>query len=282
MEVEPPQFPPISPADLLGRTASGGKAPPVVIDVRREPAFLAASDAIAGALRRDPGAVDDWAGTIPAGVPVVVYCVHGHQVSQGAAAALRKRGFDATFLDHGIEGWREAGGALTPKPAQSGAFWVTRARPKIDRIACPWLVSRFIDPGAQFLYVPTGEVLAVAAARPAIAYDIAGGAFTHDGERCSFDAILRCYRLEADPALARLAVIVRAADTDRLDLAPQAPGLLAISQGLSRLFEDDHAMLAHGMVLYDALYRWCRAQVEAQGVDPARLWAPVTAAKGAA
>jgi hypothetical protein len=136
--------------------------------------------------------------------------------------------------------------------------WVTRERPKIDRIACPWLISRFIDPQAEFLYVPAGEVLRTAAEQDAIPYDIPNVALSHVGELCSFDAFLAKYHL-TDPALQHLAVIVRGADTNRLDLAPQAAGLLAMSLGLSHNFADDHAMLAQGMVLYDALYAWCRS-----------------------
>ena len=135
--------------------------------------------------------------------------------------------------------------------------WVTRERPKIDRIACPWLIARFIDPGAEFIYVPAKDVMQVAKERDATPYDVPGVPFGHEGERCSFDAFIRHYRL-ADPALERLATIVRAADTSRPDLAPEAPGLLAISSGLSRNFAEDHEMLRHGMVIYDALYAWCR------------------------
>ncbi len=135
--------------------------------------------------------------------------------------------------------------------------WVTRERPKIDRIACPWLVARFIDPTAEFLFVSSDKVMSVAEETGAIPYDIPGVELSHVGELCSFDAFLKKYGL-SDPALAELAVIVRGADTDRLDLAPQAPGLLAISVGLSRCFSDDHEMLKHGMVVYDAFYAWCR------------------------
>lgn len=135
--------------------------------------------------------------------------------------------------------------------------WVTRARPKIDRIACPWLIARFVDQSAEFLYVPAGEVMQTAAQRGAIPFDVPDVELGHHGEFCSFDAILTKYRL-TDPALHRLAVIVRAADTGRPELAPQAHGLLAISLGLSRHFSDDHEMLRHGMVLYDALYAWCQ------------------------
>jgi hypothetical protein len=135
--------------------------------------------------------------------------------------------------------------------------WVTRERPKIDRIACPWLVARFIDSAAEFLYVPAAEVLKVASETGAIPYDIPGVELTHDGELCSFDAFLKKYQL-TDQALLHLAVIVRGADTDRFDLAPQCAGLVAVSFGLSRQFQDDHECLARGMVVYDALYAWCR------------------------
>lgn len=134
--------------------------------------------------------------------------------------------------------------------------WVTRERPKIDRIACPWLIARFIDPAPEFLYVPAGEVLNVARETGATPYDIPGVEMSHVGELCSFDAFLRKYNL-AEPALQQLAVIVRGADTSRLDLAPESPGLYALSRGLSHKFRDDHEMLKHGMVMYDALYEWC-------------------------
>lgn len=135
--------------------------------------------------------------------------------------------------------------------------WVTRERPKIDRIACPWLVARFIDKEPEFLYVPKDRVLAIAAETGAVPYDIPGVELGHVGELCSFDAFLKKYRL-ADPALERLALIVRAADTNRLELAAEATGLYAVSMGLSHNYPDDHEMLKHGMVMYDALYAWCK------------------------
>jgi hypothetical protein len=135
--------------------------------------------------------------------------------------------------------------------------WVTRERPKIDRIACPWLIARFIDKSPEFLYVPGDRVMRVAAETGAIPYDVPGVELGHVGEFCSFDAFLKKYEL-TDPELQKLAVIVRAADTGRPDLAPEAAGLLAVSRGLSQNFRDDHEMLIHGMVVYDALYAWCR------------------------
>ena len=137
--------------------------------------------------------------------------------------------------------------------------WVTRERPKIDRIACPWLIARFIDKEPEFLYVPADQVLRVAAQTGAVAYDVDGVEMTHVGERCSFDAFISKHELK-DPALDQLALIVRGADTSRLDLTPQSAGLHAISLGLSRCHADDHEMLRHGMVIYDALYAWCQSR----------------------
>jgi hypothetical protein len=136
--------------------------------------------------------------------------------------------------------------------------WVTRERPKIDRIACPWLIARFIDEAPEFLYVPPSKVLSTAQETGAVPYDIPDVEMSHVGELCSFDAFLSKYGLH-DPALQQLAAIVRGADTSRLDLTPQSHGLYAMSLGLSHVFADDHEMLRHGMVLYDALYAWCRS-----------------------
>jgi rhodanese-related sulfurtransferase len=237
--------------------ALSGASAPLVIDVRRRPAFLGARDMIAGAIRRDPAELPSWASWLPPAREVVVYCVHGHEVSQNAAKALEERGIAARYLEGGIEeGWKAHGGEVFGKPAEASTRWVTRERPKIDRIACPWLIARFIDPDAEFLYVPPGEVKSVAESRPAVPYDVPDVRFSHHGDLCSFDAFLKAYRL-SDPTLSRLATIVRGADTGRLELARQSPGLLAISLGLSRIFHDDLEMLRHGMVMYDALYRWC-------------------------
>ena len=148
--------------------------------------------------------------------------------------------------------------------------WITRERPKIDRIACPWLIRRFIDPQAKILYVPTGEVFRTAERSGAIAFDIPGAPVSHQGERCSFDAFLDQFGLD-DPALQAIAPIVRGADTDRHDLAPEAAGLHALSLGLAATFGDDHELLRYGMVLYDALYAWA---AKAQGERHA--WTPQT------
>ena len=256
------------PISELKACISGGRRP-LLVDVRRRPAFLDANEAIAGALRRDPESVAEWVTTFPPAASVVVYCVHGHEVSQGVAKALAGRGIEARYLEGGIEGWKAQEGSLDRKPRGASTRWVTRERPKIDRIACPWLVSRFIDREAEFLYVPSREVRDAARSRDAVPYDVPDVHFTHEGDLCSFDAFIKHYGLRGDPALTRLALIVRGADTAKLELAAQAPGLAAVSIGLSRIFQDDHEMLRHGMVLYDALYAWCK-----DGQDEVHTWSP--------
>jgi len=254
--------PSITVAEL--RAQLGTAAAPVLVDVRKAEAYGADSRTIAGALRRTHDRADDWAAELPAGRPVVACCVHGHQVSQGAAQALIDRGFTARYLAGGIEEWKKAGGptiarqAALDLPTTKRSAWITRERPKIDRIACPWLVLRFIDPLAEFHYVPADRVMDEAKARGAIPYDVKNVQFAHRGDHCSFDALIKDFDLH-DPALDRLAMIVRGADCGRPELTPQSAGLLAISQGLSTNFADDHAMLAHGLTLYDALYAWCRS-----------------------
>ncbi len=257
----------ISTSDL--RSALGGPGGPVVLDVRRQPAYCEASETVSGALRRDPEAVEHWMKALPQTSAVVAYCAHGHEVSQNVVKRLCAHGIGARYLEGGMDAWKAAQGPLDAKPSGKGTRWVTRERPKIDRIACPWLIARFIDRDAEFLYVPASQVREVAQAQDAVPYDVAGVHFTHEGERCSFDAFIRHYRLGSDLALERLAVIVCGADTGQLDLAPQAAGLAAVSLGLSRLFADDHEMLEHGMVLYDALYVWCK-----EGQHESHTWNP--------
>ncbi len=250
------------------RSALGGPASSLIIDVRRDKAYDADKATISGALRRLPDAVREWAARMPRSRRIVAACVHGHEVSQGVAQALLAAGFDAVYLEGGIQAWADAGAPTMTKrpelglPGEGNSRWITRERPKIDRIACPWLIRRFIDPLAEFLYVPAGEVLAAAQRDKAIAYDVPDVTFSHRGERCSFDAFVEDFGLR-DPALDELAAIVRGADTGNPGLTPQSPGLLAISLGLSANFPDDHAMLEQGMVVYDALYTWLsRARAE--------------------
>jgi rhodanese-related sulfurtransferase len=253
---------PISPTDLY-RHLGTAKAP-LLIDVRRAPAFETDDHRIIGAARRLPDDLASWSGALPKGRAVVAYCVHGHEVSQGVARALRQAGFQASYLEGGIASWKDHKLPTRRKRNATENKWVTRERPKIDRIACPWLVSRFINPDAEFVYVPSNTVAKVAAEIGGTPYDIENVEFGHVGDRCSFDAIVKAYAIE-DAALDRLATIVRGADTSRPGLTPQGEGLLAMSYGLSANFPDDHEMLKHGMVMYDALYTWCRMQVDQKG-----------------
>lgn len=246
---------PISADELYGRL--GTAKAPLLIDVRRAPAYDADERRIIGAARSLPDDVAAFSGRLPKDRPVVAYCVHGHEVSQGAAAALQRAGFQASYLDGGIAGWQERKLPTRRKRDASENKWVTREHPKIDRIACPWLISRFVDPTAEFIYVPANEVAKIAKEVGGTPYDIDNVEFGHHGDQCSFDAIVRNYDIH-DEALDHLATIVRGADTSRPDLTPQGSGLLAISYGLSSNFPDDHEMLRHGMVMYDALYTWCR------------------------
>jgi rhodanese-related sulfurtransferase len=250
----------------------GSPRSPLVLDVRRAPAFEADGHLIAGALRPGPDLIA-FARQHAEGRPLVAYCVHGHEVSQDAARALSQAGHEASYLEGGIAAWRAR--ALPTIRSRDewrvpgGSRWITRARPRIDRIACPWLLRRFIDPLAAFDYVPTAQVFAQAQARGAVPYDIPGAVVTHRGERCSFDALIEDFDLH-DAALDRLAVIVRGADTDRPELAPQCAGLLAASLGLSERYPDDHEMLAQALPLYDGLYAWCRRELG--GTNERHTW----------
>ena len=246
----------VSPGELHGRL--GTASAPVVVDVRRAVPDPAKDRLIVAALHQAPEDVARRSKDLPTNRPVVVYCVHGHEVSQGVTNTLRTAGVDAAYLEGGIAAWTEKR-LPTRRIVGSSAKWVTREHPKIDRIACPWLISRFINPKAEFIYVPSNDVLTVSKNTGANPYDIKDVEFGHVGDRCSFDAIIRIHEIE-DVALDHLARIVRGADTSRPDLTPQCEGLLAISHGLSANFPDDHEMLKHGMVIYDALYTWCRRQ----------------------
>ncbi len=260
----------IDPRTLYSRL--GAAASPLLLDVRRAPAFVADDRMIVATQRcEDPGAFTQ---AFPPR-PLVAYCVHGHEVSQEAARTLAMAGHEAAYLEGGIEAWREAGLPTIRRRAEwnvpGGSRWITRERPKIDRVACPWLVRRFIDPGARFDYVAPEHVIEQAGVRGAVPYDVPGVQVTHRGERCSFDALLVDFDLH-DPALDLLATIVRGADTNRLDLAPQSAGLLAASLGLSRQHADDHAMLEQAMSLYDGLYAWCRDV--STGTRESHAWVP--------
>lgn len=248
----------------------GGSDAPLLLDVRSDERFCESERILPGAIRCRPEDVPQFASANPP-ARAVVYCVHGLEVGGQAAAELSAAGWSAVYLQGGIEGFIEQSlPTLRKRPdlgvtGEQASRWITRARPKIDRIACPWLVRRFIDPRAEFFYVPVDRVFDEAKRLHAVPYDLSGAPIGHDGEQCSFDALLRAFDLR-EPGLAALAQIVRGADTARHELAPESAGLLAISRGLSRLHQDDHAMLAAALPVYDALYADLRsAQRQAHG-----------------
>src|SRR5882757_3784663 len=248
----------ISP-DKLSRLIGTPNAP-TLVDVRIDEDFSADPRLIPGAVRRSHLDVQDWAPRMT-GQSVVVICHKGLKLSEGTAAWLRCGSVAAEVLEGGQVGWTQAQLPTVPAdriPKRDGrgrTVWVTRSRPKIDRIACPWLIRRFVDPAAVFLFVTPSEVEAVAERFGATPFDVENVFWSHRGELCTFDVMVSEFGLST-PALERLALMVRAADTARLDLSPEAPGLLAASLGLSRVFDDDLEQLNAGMVLYDAFYRW--------------------------
>lgn len=240
----------------------GTPAAPVLVDCSTDADFQADPFLVPGAVRHPHDRIDTLLPRL-AGRACVVICQKGRKLSQGLAARLRCDGLDAQYLQGGNHGWRDHPGAMRvpaaaiPARVDGHTLWVTRHRPKIDRIACPWLIRRFVDPGARVLFVSPGEVTGVAERHHATPFDIEGVAWSHHGDRCSFDTMLDGFGLRS-PALDLLSGVVRGADTNRHDLAPEAAGLLALSVGLSRLYRDDQAQLAAGFGLYDALYRWAR------------------------
>jgi rhodanese-related sulfurtransferase len=254
----------ISPQQLARRI--GLPDAPAVIDVRSEEDSAADNRLIPASLRRDHAEVAAWASALR-GHAVVVACEKGLKLSEGVAAWLRHEGAAAEVLEGGFRAWAEAGLPLIAtrhvpeRDAAGRTVWVTRARPKVDRIACPWLIRRFVDPAAVFLFVAAQQVLAVAERFGATPFDVEGVVWSHRGEGCTFDTMLTEFGLST-PALDRLATIIRGADTARLDLAPQCAGLLAASLGLSRQYRDDLAQLEAGMALYDAFHLWCRDATE--------------------
>lgn len=252
----------ITPQQLHARL--GGPEAPVVLDVCRCDDFDAEPRLVPSARWRDHQRVEHWLHELPRGAQVVTICVRGKKVSQSVAAELRLRGIDAAILEGGNEAWQKAGLPTVAKRLGVGnrdgraTRWVTRVRPKIDRIACPWLIARFIDPAAQFFYVEPDQVVLAGQELEAIPYDVDGVEVSHRGESCSFDVLLEDFSIR-DTALDRVAAIVRGADTARLDLAPEAAGLLAISLGISQLSgAEDHIALERGFPVYDALYAWAR------------------------
>ncbi|MGO4684548.1 chromate resistance protein ChrB domain-containing protein [Hyphomicrobium sp. 2TAF46] len=252
---------------------------PALIDVRADEDFAADPRLIPASVRRPAEEPATWASAYK-GKSVVVICRNGAKLSQGVAAWLRHEGIAAETLEGGFAAWQSGHHPLVrtekllKRDAEGRTVWVTRARPKIDRIACPWLIRRFVDPNAAFLFVAAPEVLAVAERFSATPFDIEGVFWSHRGELCTFDTMLEEFALDI-PALRNLATIVRAADTARLDLAPEAAGLLAVSLGFSRMFRDDLEQLAAAMPIYDGFYRWAR-----DATDETHNWpTPATGSK---
>src|SRR6187455_561841 len=246
----------ISPKDLWNAIAT--QDAPQIVDVRRRDAYNASSHLLPGAVWRDAARAAEWATQLDVTRPIVVACKAGHEMSQSAAAQLRANNIDARVLEGGYEGWSKAGLAFV-------------AKPELDRIACPWLVRRFLDPQARILFVDPDQVTGVARETGGIPFDIKDVELSHVGERCSFDTMLKLFGLEGEPSLARLALIVRGADTARHDIAPEAGGLHAISLGLSALAgDDDHGLLERGFVVYDALFAWLRFAAEERHNWPAK------------
>jgi rhodanese-related sulfurtransferase len=250
----------ISPEELIELVGSADC--PAIFDVRRDDVFRRAETMMPAARWREHRAAADWAEEISPGGEAVVYGLDGHQASETAATLLRRKGRRVRVLAGGFDNYVSAGGPTVRRtdwinPAGPPSRWVTRNRPKIDRIACPWLIRRFVDPRAEIHFVAHSWVKEAAEELGGIPFDIPDVAFSHVGEKCSFDTFLDLFGLEAS-GLRDLALVVRGADTDRHELSPQAAGLLAVSLGLSLTYEDDLHQLEAGMILYDALYAWCR------------------------
>ena len=265
----------ISAKDLWNSIAT--RDAPQIVDVRRRDVFDQSVQLLPGAVWRDAGKTAQWAVEIDHARPIVVACKAGHEMSQTAVAQLRAGGFDARVLEGGYQAWGDAKLPLVAKAELERftltrpSLWVTRRRPKIDRIACPWLIRRFLDGQARILFVDPNEVVNVARESGGVPFDIKDVELSHEGERCSFDTMLRLFGLESEPSLARLALIVRGADTARPDIAAEAAGLHAISLGLSALAgDDDHGLLERGFMVYDALFAWLRFAADERHNWPAR------------
>lgn len=233
---------------------------PIIIDICIDQDFALLPKLIPSSFRHEFKNIAELATDLQT-QKVVIVCQKGKKLSQGAAAILRNYGVNAEYLQGGILAWEKA--SLPLIPLRKCDIWVSKQRPKIDRIACPWLIRRFINPKAQFLYVEKSEITNVAEKFDAIPFDIEGEVYSHRGTGCTFDSLLADFSLETD-ALGRMATIIRGADTDKHQLAPQVAGLVAISLGLSRQYKDDLKQLEMGMIVYDALYRWARDAVNEQ------------------
>lgn len=259
----------ITPPQLLRLV--GTPDAPLFIDISIDPDFDEDPFLIPGSVRHPHTDLHGLKALLN-DAPCVIICQRGIKLSQGMTARLRADGHRAEYLKGGMFAWRDMKGTIRvpsnalPAPVDGATLWVTRHRPKIDRIACPWLIRRFVDRNARFLFVSPGEVMGIADRYGATPFDIEDVFWSHRGDACTFDTMLDEFALHT-PALDRLARVIRAADTNRHDLAPEAAGLLAMSVGLSRQYRDDQDQLKAGLGLYDALYRWAR-----DGADESHDW----------
>ena len=235
---------------------------PVIVDICTDEDFAEDPRLIPTSIRHSYHDLKDLLSLV-IGRSVVVACQKGKKLSQGVTSWLRSEGISAEYLHGGVQAWHDHDDTLSvpaasiPDLADGATLWVTRHRPKIDRIACPWLIRRFVDRNARFLYVAPSEVMSVADRFGATAFDAEGASFHDRGDRCTFDVVLDHFQLRS-AALIRLADVVRAADLDNHASVPEAAGLHALSVGLSRQFKDDHSQLEQGLLMYDAFYRWAR------------------------
>ncbi len=250
---------------------------PQIVDVRRRDIYESTPGILPGSIWQEPTEFSRWSPALDRTRPIVVACKAGKELSQFITAELRGAGYQAAMLEGGTFAWSDASLPMVDRATlerfapRRPSIWVTRRRPKIDRIACPWLIRRFLDPNAKIMFVDPAYVEASAVEFGGIPFDIDNVELSHEGERCSFDTMLKLFGLESEPSLARLALIVRGADTARPDIAPEAAGLHAISLGLSALSgDDDHGLLERGFMVYDALFAWLRFAADEHHNWPAK------------
>jgi rhodanese-related sulfurtransferase len=250
---------------------------PQVVDVRRRDIYESTPGLLPTSIWQEPTEFMRWIPTLDRVRSIVVACKAGKELSQFITAELRGAGYQASMLEGGTFAWSDAGLPMVDRTTferfapRRPSIWITRRRPKIDRIACPWLIRRFIDTNAKIRFVDPAYVEVSAAQFGSIPFDIKGVELSHDGERCSFDTMLKLFGLESESSLARLALIVRGADTAWPDIAPEAAGLHAVSLGLSALAgDDDYGLLERGFMVYDALFAWLRSAAEERHNWPAK------------
>jgi rhodanese-related sulfurtransferase len=251
---------------------------PQLIDVRRRDIVDSLPGLLPASTWCEPTEYAQWIPSLDKTRPIVVACKAGKELSQFITAELRGAGYEASMLEGGSFAWTGAGLPEVDRETfkrfapRRPSVWVTRRRPKIDRIACPWLIRRFIDPQARIIFVDPAYVEAAATEFGGVPFDTPNVEISHEGERCSFDTMLKLFGLESEPSLARLALIVRGADTARPDIAPEAAGLHAVSLGLSQIAgDDDHGLLERGFIVYDALFAWLRFAADERHNWPSKV-----------